>query len=437
MRWLHGTAAGLALIMLMPVVASAHEPARETHEVEWVGCETGVLDPAWTYVLNGERLRDDGGPILFIPGHASVHATVEELTQCPPPPPAPGVREVDFDCIDTGGAAALVEPEPRTVDGRVVVFTSEVNVLTPGATWVVIGNRVIIDIAKGIDTVRVDFRLAWGNGPSETATARYERNHLIEQCAGITGDDLPPPPDFSLAGSDTLGFVDLATATWQLRRHDRVGGGTLSFLFGNPGDIPLIGDWDCDGVDTPGLFRQSDAFAYLRNSNTTGIADIRFFFGDPSDVPLAGDWDGDGCDTLSIYRPGEQRFYVINKLGQNEGGLGAADFSFGFGDPGDKPVVGDWDGDGKDEVGLHRESTGFFYWRNSLDTGVADGQIFFGDPGDQFVAGDWGVVDGVDTPGVYRPPAGLVFLRHTLTQGNADSAYPAVGDLVLVGGQFG
>jgi hypothetical protein len=40
--------------------------------------------------------------------------------------------------------------------------------------------------------------------------------------------------------------------------------------------------------------------------------------------------------------------------------MGAAQISFLFGNPGDKPVAGDWDGDGIDEVGLHRESTGFF-----------------------------------------------------------------------------
>ncbi len=229
------------------------------------------------------------------------------------------------------------------------------------------------------------------------------------------GGQPPPPP--GPAGT-RVGLVNPSQGQWHLRA---TGGQVTSFFFGNPGDIPVMGDWDCDGVDTPGLFRQSDAFAYLSNANRSQIADIRFFFGDPADLPLAGDFDGDGCDSLSIYRPGEGRFYIINDLGENEGGLGAADFSFGFGDLGDKPVVGDWDGDGVDEIGLHRESTGLFYWRNTLTTGIADGSIIFGDPGDRFVAGDWGTVDGRDTPGLFRPSAERFFFRHTLTQGNADS----------------
>jgi glucose/arabinose dehydrogenase len=236
---------------------------------------------------------------------------------------------------------------------------------------------------------------------------------------------------------DTVGLMDPATGQWHLRNE---AGGIATFFYGDPGDVPFVGDWDCDGTATPGLFRTSDAFVYLRNSNTQGVADVRFFFGNPSDVPLAGDFNGDGCDTLSIYRPSEQRFYIVNELGEDEGGLGAADFSFLFGNPGDKPVVGDWDGDGIDEVGLHRESSGFFYWRDTLDTGVADGEIFFGDPADRFVAGDWGVIDGEDTPGLFRPSDVTFYFRHTLTQGTADSQFTWTGagpNWLPIAGAFG
>ncbi len=244
----------------------------------------------------------------------------------------------------------------------------------------------------------------------------------------------PPPP---VVGGDTVGLVDPGSGVWRLRD----GAGVVTqFFYGNPGDYPFMGDWDCDGTDTPGLYRQSDGFAYLRNSNTQGKADVSFFFGNPGDVPIAGDFNNDGCDTLSIYRPANQRFYVINALGQDGGGLGAADYEFLFGNPGDKPVVGDWDGDGVDEVGLHRESTGFFYYRNSLSTGVADGELFFGDPGDRFVAGDWGVVDARETPAVFRPSNQTFYFRHTMTQGNADSQFTwddAAAGWLPIAGNFG
>jgi len=161
---------------------------------------------------------------------------------------------------------------------------------------------------------------------------------------------------------------------------------------------------------------------YLRNSNTQGVADVSFFFGNPGDVPVAGDFDGDGCDTVSIYRPAEQRFYIINQLGTNDGGLGAADYSFIFGNPGDQPFVGDFDGDGRDTVGLHRESTGLVYYRNTNTQGVADHQFIYGDPGDRFVTGDW-TGDGIDSPGVYRPTNTTMYLRYENSQGQADAHY--------------
>jgi hypothetical protein len=261
----------------------------------------------------------------------------------------------------------------------------------------------------------------------------YEVSVAMSSAGPIGDGAVNLPTGFAVEGTvlvkvlpavDAVGLVDASQGMWHLRD---TAGNMQSFFYGNPGDVPFVGDWDCDGNATPGLFRTSDAFAYLRNANSQGIADIRFFFGNPSDVPLAGDFNGDGCDTLSIYRPSEARFYIMNELGENEGGLGAADYSFLFGNVGDKPVVGDWDGDGVDEIGLHRETTGFFYYRNTLTTGVADGQFFFGDPGDRFVAGDWGVVDGTDTPAMFRPSNTTFYFRHTLTQGNADSQSPWPG----------
>jgi glucose/arabinose dehydrogenase len=219
--------------------------------------------------------------------------------------------------------------------------------------------------------------------------------------------------------TDTVGVHDPVTGLWVLRDDNT---NTKTIAYGNPGDLAFTGDWDCDGVDTPGLYRQSDGFAYLRNSNDTGIADVTFVFGNPGDVPLAGDFDGDGCDTLSIYRPSEARFYVINQLGSGGAGLGGAEHSFAYGNPGDVPVMGDWDGDGDDTPGLRRPSDGFVYVRNSNTTGVADVSYFYGDPGDIPVAGDWDD-DGDDTFGLFRPSTGSFFLKNTNATGIADSSF--------------
>jgi hypothetical protein len=207
------------------------------------------------------------------------------------------------------------------------------------------------------------------------------------------------------------------------------------FYFGNPGDFGFMGDWDCDGIDTPGLYRRSDGYVYLRNSNTQGTADIAFFFGNPGDLPLAGDFDGNGCDTVSIYRPAEGKFYVINHLGSGDSGLGAADYSYYFGNPGDAPFMGDWNGDGIDTPGLRRNSNGFVYLRHSNSQGVGEVEYFYGDSGDLVFSGDWDG-DGDDTLGLYRPSNGTVYLRNTNTTGNADSSFGVGGEMQATGGDF-
>jgi len=244
-----------------------------------------------------------------------------------------------------------------------------------------------------------------------------------------------PVAESTAPNVDTVGVVDPGQGRWHLSNLD---GDVTSFHYGNPGDVPFVGDWDCDGVDTPGLYRRSDGFVYLRNSNTTGGADVRFFFGNPNDVPLAGDFDKDGCDTVSVYRPTESRVFIINVLGSGGGALGPAAFDYFFGNPGDQPFTGDFDGDGIDTIGLHRESTGLVYFRNSHTQGFADSEFTYGNPGDRFVAGDW-TADGIDTPALLRPVDRRIYFRYSNSFGVADRTMQFGGGagLIPVGGVFG
>ena len=215
-------------------------------------------------------------------------------------------------------------------------------------------------------------------------------------------------PPCSLQVCDSVGYVD-ASGEWSLWNSMSADASHDAFFFGNPGDVAFMGDWDGDGVATPGLYRQSTGFAYLRNSNTEGVADITFYLGNPGDLPLVGDFDGDGKDTISVYRPSQGTVYVVNKLGENGGWLGAGDRSFAFGNPGDVPFVGDFDGDGLDTFGLYRPSTGAVFLQDSYTQGVAEWDSFDGEPGDVILAGDWDG-DGDDTVAVYRPSRQRVYV---------------------------
>ena len=43
------------------------------------------------------------------------------------------------------------------------------------------------------------------------------------------------------------------------------------------------------------------------------------------------------------------------------------------------------------------------------------------------IQGDWGIIDGVDTPALFRPSNDTFYFRHTLTQGIADHEFVWTG----------
>ncbi len=233
---------------------------------------------------------------------------------------------------------------------------------------------------------------------------------------------VPALPAFAEAepGPAGVGLVDTAQGMWYLR--DPGSGETTSFFYGNPGDEPFMGDWDCDGIDTPGLYRRADGYVYLRNSNTQGIADVAFYFGNPGDLPLPGDFDGDGCDTVSIYRPAEALVYVINRLGAGDKGLGAADFFFRFGNPGDPaPFAGDFDGDGVDTVGMFRPKEQKVHLRNGPGRKSGVASYAFGSSHDTVVVGAW--TGGADLLAAHRAGVGAFFLADAARGPLAEIAY--------------
>lgn len=246
--------------------------------------------------------------------------------------------------------------------------------------------------------------------------------------AGLAVALLLTLPAFPVEASQStagVGVVDPTTGLWYLR--DPASGGTTSFYFGVPGDEPFMGDWDCDGVDTPGLYRRSDGYAYLRNANSQGAADVAFYFGNPGDQPVVGDFDGDGCDSVSIFRPSESTFYVINRLGSAGAGLGPADYSFPFGERGDQPLAGDFDGDGVDSVGVFRPSAQYIHL-----AGAAATSFPFGTAADRVVVGAW--TGSVDLLAAHRGAA--FFLTDA---GGGSLAEVAYGNDTLrpVAGRFG
>ena len=263
------------------------------------------------------------------------------------------------------------------------------------------------------------------NDPLKGITT-FKKNYG-DPATGIKGIRLyygltPISGDLYGTGRDITGIFDPSTSEFNFN------GKTVQF--GTRTDTPVIGDWDCDGKDEIGVFRPSDddgrSKFYLVTRNWTdlgdkaGGADMCIDFGPyPTNIPITGDWNGDGHDDIGGFNPENNVFYLY-KLDLEAKPPSAKSYKdVPFGKTGDIPFIGDWDRDGKDELGVFRSpypvenpGTNAFYCDRKLtgdqhelgDLGT-DGKLkpyTYGDIGDYPVIGDWDG-DGDDDIGVYRP----------------------------------
>ena len=74
---------------------------------------------------------------------------------------------------------------------------------------------------------------------------------------------------------------------------------------------------------------------------------VKILFGIEGGTPLIGDFNGDGIDEVAIFKNGE---WFIDLNGNRRWDSEDLWADLGTGD--DRPVVGDWDGDGKDDIGI-------------------------------------------------------------------------------------
>ena len=220
------------------------------------------------------------------------------------------------------------------------------------------------------------------------------------------------PQELIGGGADAIGWYSPANATFHLRTE---GGSRLSpVALGRPGDVPLTGDWNGDGRDTLGVYRRADATFHLRDERGTNLPVITFGSAGADVVPLAADWNGDGRDTLALYRRADASFVLRDDTGR---ALPAIRFGVAGADV--VPLTGDWDGDGRDSLALFRGDDATFFLLDDRDANVPHraargirrvGPSVTAAPGDRPLVGDWDG-DGRDAVGVYRPSGSTYHLR--------------------------
>ncbi|MDP9444144.1 MAG: VCBS repeat domain-containing M23 family metallopeptidase [Actinomycetota bacterium] len=122
--------------------------------------------------------------------------------------------------------------------------------------------------------------------------------------------------------------------------------------------------------------------------------------GNCGDVPVAGDWDGDGRADVGVFRPRPTTaaFRLRLRTGTTKRLL--------FGAPGTVPVVGDWDGDRHSDVAVWDQPARTF--ARLLPDGTVD-RLRVGRIRDVPVVGDWDGNGRTDV-GIWRPYSGRFVL---------------------------
>jgi hypothetical protein len=169
--------------------------------------------------------------------------------------------------------------------------------------------------------------------------------------------------------------------------------------------------------DSVGVFNPANSTFLLRNNNSPGFADIEVAFGQPGDIPVVGDWNGNRTTTVGVFRPSTGTFLL-----KNSNVAGNPDLIIPFGKSGDIPLAGDWNGDGTQTIGVFRPAEARFYLRNQNTPGKPDLVVKFGEPGDLPVVGDWDG-DGKQTVGVFRRSDRTFYIRNSNTSGPPEQSF--------------
>jgi hypothetical protein len=239
------------------------------------------------------------------------------------------------------------------------------------------------------------------------ATGNYAWNSgvdVVVSAFAATGSE-PVIGDWNGTGDTQLGLFQASTQQWHLDLNNNrtIDGCTTDAChgpFGESSDIAVAGKWNKRGNHRIGVFRPSNGYWYL-DKNANGDFDrcntdacVKLGNYQTGDLPVVGDWNGAGISQIGLFRPSTGEWFLDRSSNSAWDGCRRDLCIESFGSAGDLPVIGDWDGAGKSNIGVWRPSNGQWFLDNN-GNGVWDGCSVdvcisgFGVAGDIPVVGKW------------------------------------------------
>lgn len=149
-----------------------------------------------------------------------------------------------------------------------------------------------------------------------------------------------------------------------------------TFNWGYENSVPVPADYDGDGITDLATYNpeqprwdilfSSDGFDLLKANLEYKKSGRIVFFGKEKNIPVKGDFNGDGRDDLVLWdeQDSDGPTWRIYMLG---GKKADKTQTFAFGERGDVPLSGDFDGDGQTEAAVYRARTGSWLIRFSKE----------------------------------------------------------------------
>ena len=238
-----------------------------------------------------------------------------------------------------------------------------------------------------------------------------QNNSFLAVKFGQTGDRIAPADYDGYGRTDFAVFRDVVFGADNRAYFYITNSSDGSFRpeqFGATGDVPVSGDWDGDGRSDLAVYRDGalsggQGYFFYRPSSASGVDFRAIAWGTNGDKPLVGDFDGDGRQDAAVFRPSNGVWYILQSSNNQvvAQSLGIAT---------DIPAAADYNGDGRTEIAVFRPSNGTWYTSPNPQTNY--GAVQFGQAGDLPVAADYDG-DGRADIAVYRPSNGTWYLLRT------------------------